>query len=676
MGDYEAAVGAVLTACLLLAGCNAMPREQQTGPQSYETYVLAVLSNAPGQEELEAVQARINAILEERLGIHIQLLTFPFTSYDQKMREVLAGSDQVDVMLCMGSYVENCLRGNLLPLNELLAQYGQGVAGAVEEDAIQGCAVNSVVYGIPNIRDYAITTDTYYLNAAVLERNGFSADEIRTPEDLEYVFSVIHENEPDIVILSTYLQSLASNRRYLNPQTPLVSVLEEETDRYVNYFATEEYRSLLLQIRDWYQKGYVGLYSEAGQILAKPGEVLAMARCGKPGAEQEVSQMFGQPYQEVSFGGDIILQDTYTAITYTITKNTISPEQSIAMLMSMTAMSAQAFYDVPVSHPNAEAVNRLAKEGAISGVGGNLFAPDEEVNRGMAVTVLGRLAVAAETESDRFSDVEPNSWYSGYVGWAVDNGIVTGGTDGLFHPYDTVTGEQLNLMISRYAALVGKTMSLPAGSSAPVTRGELAQRLAQLLEEPKMGNIGVVQTESGLVSGIQGDLYEDITLFKGVPFAAPPVGDLRWHEPVDAEPWDGVRVCDTEGDAPLMPDYVNMLFSDPSTPWIEFYPEGAPRMSEDCLYLNIATPAQSADEKLPVVIWFHGGGFQNGYYSEPEFDPEVLASKGCVVVSVGMRLPHMERVLMVYPLARYSATISVYRLLMSAYFISKSFLLS
>lgn len=322
----------LLTVCLLLAGCEAAPPGQEVEQQDGETLVLAFPCDLEDWEKVEDIQTQMNAILEERLGIHVQFLTFPFINYSEEILKTLAGTDQVDVMLCMGNYVENWLRGNLLPLNVLLAQHGQGVISAVEEDVIQSCAVNSVVYGIPSIRSYAITTDTYYLNAEILARNGLSADEILTQEDLEQAFSMIHGNEPETVILSTNLQSLAANRRHLNPQTPFVSVLDEETDYYVNYFATEEYRSLLLQIREWYQKGYVGLYSEAGEVKSVPGEVFAMARCGKPGAEQEVSQMYGQAYREVSFGRDVILQDTYTAITYTITKNTISAGQSMRLL--------------------------------------------------------------------------------------------------------------------------------------------------------------------------------------------------------------------------------------------------------------------------------------------------------------------------------------------------------
>lgn len=324
-------LGLILAACLLLSGCS-ITAVQEVPQDNLETYVLAFPSNVADAELIEEIQRKVNDITEKRLGMRVEFLTMPYRNYHKSMREALAGDKQVDIMLCTGAYVENWLCGNLLPLDDLLAIYGQGIINEVDETAIRSCAVNSVSYGIPNIRDYAITTDTYYLNIEVLERNGISVSEICSMEDLEEVFSKVHENEPDTIVVSTTLQSLASNRRYLNAQTSFVSVLDEDQDRYINYFATDEYRAVLTQSRDWYQKGYVGLYSDAGEIAAKRGTVFAMARCGKPGAEVEVSRRYGTSYQGVCFGSSIITQDVYTAITYTITKNTISAENSMKLL--------------------------------------------------------------------------------------------------------------------------------------------------------------------------------------------------------------------------------------------------------------------------------------------------------------------------------------------------------
>ncbi|MCR5337405.1 MAG: carboxylesterase family protein [Lachnospiraceae bacterium] len=141
------------------------------------------------------------------------------------------------------------------------------------------------------------------------------------------------------------------------------------------------------------------------------------------------------------------------------------------------------------------------------------------------------------------------------------------------------------------------------------------------------------KTENGMVKGLQGTDAR-ITVYKGIPFAAPPVGKNRWRAPQPAENWEGIRECYSFGpisvqDTPGMGDdlYCREWHVDCDIP-----------MDEDCLYLNVWTPAKSADEKLPVLFWIFGGGFQWGYTAEMEFDAERLASRGIVVVSVNYRL--------------------------------------
>ena len=141
--------------------------------------------------------------------------------------------------------------------------------------------------------------------------------------------------------------------------------------------------------------------------------------------------------------------------------------------------------------------------------------------------------------------------------------------------------------------------------------------------------------ESGLLQGIFG--YDPrITVFKGVPYAKPPVGELRWRAPQPVEPWEGVRMACAYG--PMSVQDVPGL--DPNEFWTkELHPAGPEfEMSEDCLYLNVFTPAKKGDEKLPVLVYIHGGGLMGGYPYEIEFDWEHMARKGIVVVTVAYRL--------------------------------------
>lgn len=146
----------------------------------------------------------------------------------------------------------------------------------------------------------------------------------------------------------------------------------------------------------------------------------------------------------------------------------------------------------------------------------------------------------------------------------------------------------------------------------------------------------VVKTSCGEIKGI---CRENCNTYFGIPYAKPPVGELRWREPEKQEPWTGLFVADKFG---------NMCFQNlpeedqPITGRFkkEFYsnPDYIPPMSEDCLTLNIWTPHDSAGKKLPVAFWIHGGGFGGGYNSEMEFDGEAYCRKGVIFVSVNYRL--------------------------------------
>ncbi|MFZ0808194.1 MAG: carboxylesterase family protein [Candidatus Sulfotelmatobacter sp.] len=133
-----------------------------------------------------------------------------------------------------------------------------------------------------------------------------------------------------------------------------------------------------------------------------------------------------------------------------------------------------------------------------------------------------------------------------------------------------------------------------------------------------------VVTESGSISGL---LENGLDVYKGIPFAAPPVGDLRWRPPVPATSWTGTRKADA-----FAPACMQVGVSMPG--------ETPPAVSEDCLYLNIWTPAKTktAHEHLPVIVWIYGGGYINGSAAMPLYWGDRLAKKGVIVVTIAYRL--------------------------------------
>jgi para-nitrobenzyl esterase len=167
-------------------------------------------------------------------------------------------------------------------------------------------------------------------------------------------------------------------------------------------------------------------------------------------------------------------------------------------------------------------------------------------------------------------------------------------------------------VMSRHGLPAWRTGTLLAGLGLAMTMGTGVAE-AQLQ----------VKTTGGLLDGVAGS--EGQRVFKGIPYAAPPVGALRWKAPQPPAPWTGVRKADTFGaQCHQPPIFGDIVFDRPA--------------SEDCLFLNVWTPAKAASAKLPVMVWIHGGGYQAGASHEPRHDGTALARKGVVLVTVNYRL--------------------------------------
>ena len=139
-----------------------------------------------------------------------------------------------------------------------------------------------------------------------------------------------------------------------------------------------------------------------------------------------------------------------------------------------------------------------------------------------------------------------------------------------------------------------------------------------------------VKVTGGQVSGVPGK-DASITVFKGIPFAAPPVGNLRWKAPKPVVAWQGVRKADKFGASCIQ------SIVEGRAPWTyEFMAHN--EISEDCLNLNVWTPAKSAGDKLPVFVYIYGGGFREGSSAVPVYDGEGLAKKGLVMVTINYRV--------------------------------------
>ena len=144
--------------------------------------------------------------------------------------------------------------------------------------------------------------------------------------------------------------------------------------------------------------------------------------------------------------------------------------------------------------------------------------------------------------------------------------------------------------------------------------------------------VPVLTVEGGQIQGVKAE-KKGVYVYKGIPYAAPPLGELRWKEPQPVVPWEGVRMCDHFGHPSFQVTHYPGGYTD------EWGYGEEPAYSEDCLYLNVYTTAPGQPEKkLPVAMWIHGGGLREGWGFEPEFEGEEFAAKDVVLVSINYRL--------------------------------------
>jgi para-nitrobenzyl esterase len=151
------------------------------------------------------------------------------------------------------------------------------------------------------------------------------------------------------------------------------------------------------------------------------------------------------------------------------------------------------------------------------------------------------------------------------------------------------------------------------------------------LKENKPVTTEKITIGSGAISGISGK-DPMVKIFRGIPYATPPLGSLRWKAPQPVQPWTGIRKCD------VFPPSAMQAKPVPFAMWSKEFMAPVEPLSEDCLYMNVWTTAKTQQDKLPVIVWIHGGAFTGGSGSVPLYDGEEMAKKGVVFITINYRL--------------------------------------
>jgi len=311
-------------------------KQYPEGP-AYPKLIMAYSSKAANTEDQKLVEEAVNEIVRKKLGIEIEFKVM-YGDYSKNINRMLAGQEQLDIVYCYEDmYSTLRLNDLLLELDDLLYEHGQGIIDAVDKDIIDTCRVNKKLYGLPNNRDYAVGWDAYIMRKDILDKYGIAVSEIKTIEDLEEIFALVKEKEPEMQVIGKEGTTMLTNCYFAGGFGDSIGVHMDlgQSRQLVNVFATKEYKEALQRVRGWYLKGYMENKTDEGETLEKQmeeGTLFSYVCKNKPGYEQQESYSCGRELVCIQFGKNIVTRNAPSILNWSITKNTISPQKSMELL--------------------------------------------------------------------------------------------------------------------------------------------------------------------------------------------------------------------------------------------------------------------------------------------------------------------------------------------------------
>lgn len=331
---------AMLMACLVTAGMSTVVSAEEDMPKlvvSYRTF-----GTTPSEADVDRIEEKLNEITREKIGAEVELMILASGSYVNQMNLMLTGDEQLDVMGAPRTLVPSAYAGEqIIPLQDLLDEYGQGIKEVLGEDLLRCGEYNSELYSIPIKCDSASGQGAYVFRKDICEKYDIDVESIDTYEELTEVFQLVHDNEPDLTIVcpSVTGQSFLQSNSVWDTLGDWFGVLDNngETLDVVNLFETDSYKEYLDIIRDWYERGFISKdvtnSTEAGSGLMKAGSLFAYSTVAKPGIVTQEENASGKELEMCQ------ILPTFTTTgniwQWTIPTNSRTPEKAMEFINLM-----------------------------------------------------------------------------------------------------------------------------------------------------------------------------------------------------------------------------------------------------------------------------------------------------------------------------------------------------
>ena len=308
--------------------------------EPYEATLMYWAASDP--RDLEAVEAAFNELTLEQLNIKVNLMPLTLGTYTQQIQMILSSDDALDIFPYFGSSMGNYIDADyLVDMNEYLETCGQDLIDIIGMDDIQCGSLNGFLAGVPNMHERT-NPEAFIMRTDLLEETGFTADDIKTAEDMTKVFAAVHEKHPDITVYGgTNGQSYPLGIS-LSIVDPLgggnFGVLPDngQTLTIENWYESEEFMEACKLVRGWYEAGYTSAdfatCTDSGESLMRAGNLFCFTAPGKPNTKAEKDAQTGYDTTCVIVSPDVCYTQTTNGILYGISSNSEDPEKAMILL--------------------------------------------------------------------------------------------------------------------------------------------------------------------------------------------------------------------------------------------------------------------------------------------------------------------------------------------------------
>lgn len=343
---------AVVALTLLVSACssvvnNAGSPSNETGAvgsgaeKPYEiVYAYPTFDNVPA--DIQLVQNEINKIAKEKINVTVKLLPISNSAFANQINLMMSSGEKLDMIAMLGNYSTQVTRGVLYPIGEIMEENAPGIIDALGADYYNATKVGGVSYGVPSIRDLAQNFG-FVMRKDLVDKHNIDLQSMEDFEQFGEVFKTLKENEPDMVSATNLAGGtiLGTYRTFDPLGNELGVLLNSGLDdlKVVNWFATEEYESMIRKLREWYQAGYIlkdaATNPESNHAIVKSGKAAGYFSQMKPGFDAQESRMAGHAMVSVETVAPVAKTDTVTNVAIGVAAKSENPEKTLQFLNLM-----------------------------------------------------------------------------------------------------------------------------------------------------------------------------------------------------------------------------------------------------------------------------------------------------------------------------------------------------